>query len=157
MNNQNFTIVLHVKQTPEQVFESIANVRAWWTESLVGNSQKLNDEFAVRFGDVHYSKQKLIEVILNRKIVWLVTDSKLNFLSDKSEWTNSRIEFEITTAGDQTQVRFTHVNLVPAIECYDACSNAWSEYINDSLYRLITTGKGQPHKEEATLTPKESL
>ena len=34
--------------------------------------------------------------------------------------------------------------LVPEIECYNDCSNAWSGYIQDSLFNLITTGKGQP-------------
>jgi len=33
---------------------------------------------------------------------------------------------------------------VPTYECYDVCNDAWSNYINNSLHSLITTGKGQP-------------
>jgi hypothetical protein len=148
MENQSFTASYLVDQSPREVFDAFNNVRAWWTENLEGNTHKLNDEFEVRFADIHYSKQKLIEVVPEKKVVWLVTDSQLNFIQDKSEWTNTKIVFEIARQGDQTQVRFTHVGLVPQGECYDACSNAWSGYVNNSLRNLITTGKGQP-------TPKE--
>jgi hypothetical protein len=38
-------------------------------------------------------------------------------------------------------VRFTHKGLVPVKECYGACSAAWGHYINDALFRWISTGK----------------
>jgi hypothetical protein len=150
MDNQNFTISFWVDQTPEEAFNAVINVYQWWTENIEGSSEKQEDEFEVRFGDVHYSKQKLIEIVPGRKVVWLVTDSRLSFVEDKSEWTNTRIIFEIAEQGGKTQLRFTHQGLVPQGECYDACSNAWTGYIQHSLKNLITTGKGQP-------TPKEVI
>jgi len=143
MDNKDFTVSFLVDQKPGEVFDAINNVRGWWTENLEGGTEKLNDEFEVRFGDVHYSRQKLIEVIPDKRVVWLVTDSKLNFVKDKSEWTNTKISFEITKQGKKTQVRFTHLGLVPKIECYGGCSNAWSDYVNNSLKDLIETGRGK--------------
>ncbi|MDQ4140164.1 MAG: SRPBCC domain-containing protein [Bacteroidota bacterium] len=148
MKEQDFQISLLVNATAREAFESINKVTKWWTENLEGSSQKLNDEFIVRFGEVHYSKQKLVEFIPDKKVVWLVTDSKLNFIQDKHEWTNTRIVFEIIPQNNQTQINFTHVGLAPEIECFSACSNAWSRFIRGSLFNLITTGKGQPDQKE---------
>ncbi|MDP9046588.1 MAG: SRPBCC domain-containing protein [Bacteroidota bacterium] len=143
MNNKDFTATLLVDLTPKNAFSAINDVRAWWTENLEGGSKKLDDEFTVRFGDVHMSKQKLVEVIPNKKVVWLVTDSKLNFVEDQQEWTNTRISFEIAEHGSQTQIEFTHLGLVPDVECYSACSKGWTYYIG-SLYKLLTEAKGTP-------------
>ncbi|WP_232373185.1 SRPBCC family protein [Pinibacter aurantiacus] len=149
MNNKNFSVSIEVNQSPNEVFNAVNAVTKWWTENLKGSSSKLNDEFTVQFEDVHYSKQKLIEVVPDKKVVWLVTESKLSFVHDKQEWTNTQIIFEISKHGDKTQLLFTHVGLMPGAECYKDCSNAWGMYINGSLYNLITTGKGQPEKKEA--------
>ncbi len=147
MKTQDYTTNIKVNATPQAAFKSINSVTNWSTENLEGSSQKLNDEFTVRFGEVHVSTQKLVEFIPNKKVVWLVTDSNLNFIKDRQEWTNTKISFEIFEKDNKTQIRFTHLGLAPK-ECFDACSNAWSEYVHQSLLRLINTGKGQP-------TPKE--
>jgi len=149
MKEQDYTVNITVNATAQDAFESINNVSKWWTENLEGSSQNLSDEFTVRFGDVHVSKQKIVEVIPGKKVVWLVTDSKLNFIEDKHEWTGTKISFDITENENKTQIRFTHLGLVPECECFDACSNAWNPYIQQSLWSLISTGNGQP-------TPKES-
>lgn len=144
MDNKDFTTSFLVDQSPNVAFEAINNVTAWWTENLEGDTHHLNDEFEVRFGDVHYSKQKLTEVIPGEKVVWLITDSKLTFVKDQTEWTGTEIVFDIVKKDTKTQVTFTQYGLVPTFECYGGCSNAWTDYIQNSLYSLITTGKGTP-------------
>lgn len=152
MRTDNFQASITVDATPNEAFNCINNVTGWWTENLEGKSRKQGDEFSVQFADIHYSKQRLTEVIPDRKVVWLITESRLNFLKNKEEWTNTRIEFEIIGENNKTKVHFTQIGLVPEIECYDACSNAWSQYIQ-SLYKLITTGKGEPEKKEVRIYP----
>ncbi|MBC7872044.1 MAG: SRPBCC domain-containing protein [Chitinophagaceae bacterium] len=148
MNNQSYTTTFTVDQTPEEVFAAINNVRGWWTGEIEGSTDKLDDEFTYRHPDVHYSKQKITELALGKKVVWLVVDAHLNFTKDKSEWKGTEITFEVSKNGDKTEIRFTHVGLVPEYECFDSCSNAWGFYINGSLRNLITTGQEQPNANQ---------
>jgi Activator of Hsp90 ATPase homolog 1-like protein len=148
MKQQDYHVSITANATPHQAFDAVNSVTKWWTENLEGASHKLDDEFSVQFGDVHYSRQKLIEVIPDKKVVWLVTDSRLNFLNDKKEWNDMKIVFDIVPKGDKTEVHFTQIGLTPAIECYTACSNAWGEYVKKSLLPLINTGKGNPTRKE---------
>ena len=144
MKTEGYTISFLVDQTPEEVFDAINNVRGWWSGEIQGDSEKLGAEFTYRVQDVHRSKQKVTEFIRGEKVAWHVLDAYLGFMKDKSEWKGTDIVFEIAEKGDKTEVRFRHVGLVPAYECYDNCSNAWGLLINGNLRKRITTGEAQP-------------
>jgi hypothetical protein len=81
-----------------------------------------------------------------------VLENFFNFTEDKTEWTNTKINFEISRQGAKTQLHFTHDGLVPEYECYSACSAGWTQYIKQSLVSLITTGKGLPNARETART-----
>lgn len=144
MIEQNYTTSFTVDQSPEEVFAAVNNVRGWWSEEIEGSADALGAEFAAHFGDIHHSTQKITAFEPGKKVVWHVTDSRLNFIEDKAEWTGTDVVFEISRKNDRTELRFTHVGLIPAIECYNTCSDAWGSYINNSLFVLITTGQGKP-------------
>jgi hypothetical protein len=139
-----FTTTISVDQTPEEAFAAINNVRGWWAGAIEGSTDKLGDEFTYRYEDVHYSKQKLTELIPGKKVVWLVTESQLNFAQDKAEWTGTQITFEISRKGNKTEVRFTHLGLIPEFECFNECSSAWGSLIKVSLRSLIAGGDAEP-------------
>jgi hypothetical protein len=157
MTNQNYTTTFSVDQTPEEVFRAINHVRGWWSEEIEGGTDKLGDEFNYHYKDVHRCKMKITEVIPGKKVVWHVLDNYFNFIEDQSEWKGTEISFEISRKGNKTEVRFTHLGLVPKYECFDVCSNAWGSYINGSLRSLITTGEGKPNLKEKGDGEKASL
>jgi hypothetical protein len=124
---------LIVDQTSEEAFNAITNVRGWWSEEIEGDTAKLNDEFTYHYEDVHYCQIRLIEVIPNQKVVWFVKYNYFKFTKDKSEWTGTKMSFEIAEKGGKTEIIVTHHGLVPEFECYDICSTAWTQYIQESL------------------------
>jgi hypothetical protein len=143
---KDFTMSFVVDQSPKEVFNAVLNVRGWWqgfySEDIKGKTDKLNDEFVFRAGEgAHHTTQKLIEVIPDKKVVWLVTMSNLTFIEKKDEWDGTKIIFDISQKGNKTQLQFTHQGLTPEIECYEACSSAWSMYLREKLLTLIKSSQ----------------
>jgi Activator of Hsp90 ATPase homolog 1-like protein len=169
MTTSDFTATIAVDQTPKEAFKAINNARGWWSEEIEGKTDKLNEVFNYHFEDIHRCRIKVIEMDPDKKVVWHVLDNyfKPGIFDDpahsapagdgfdKTEWVNTKIEFEISKKNNKTQIRFTHRGLVPEYECFDVCSNGWTHYIHESLLRLITTGKGQPNSAENPMTTDE--
>jgi hypothetical protein len=164
MNTSDFTTTILVDQTPEEAFNAINNVRGWWSEEIEGNTEKLGDEFKYHFEDIHRARIKLIEVVPNNKVVWHVMENYFKpgifgnnkgVTHDKSEWTDTKIYFQISKKDNKTQIRVTHLGLVPDYECFDVCSNSWTYYMRESLLDLITTGKGKPNSTGNPMTTDE--
>jgi hypothetical protein len=140
MAQENFTTTFVVKETPEKVFTSIIKPQIWWSGEFEGDSRQLNDIFTYRYKDLHYSKQRVTELVPSKRVAWQVLESEISFLQDKDEWTGTTITFDISSKGDGTEVTFTHIGLAPDVECYDTCTNAWTSLVQGSLKRLIETG-----------------
>ena len=143
MGKTDFKAILQVSQTPEEIIKAINNIRGWWTTVFEGSSEKLNDIFTVRFGET-FITAKIVELTPEKTIVWQVIDCYKHWLKDKKEWMDTKMCWEITTLRDGTQITFTHVGLVPGIECYGGCEKAWNFYLKESLFKFITDGKGTP-------------
>ena len=144
MEGENFTTTIEIAKSPRQVFKVITDdVPKWWGgKDLAGRSANLNDEFVVHHKNAHYSKQKLVEVIPEKKVVWQVTESTLHWLKrDKQEWTNTKMVFEISARAGITILHFTHEGLTPGKECYQQCQQGWTMVITDWLFNYISEGK----------------
>ena len=90
MEHKSYATTIEVAKSPNDVFNHLINdVSKFWPEEFEGESAKLNDEFVFRSGDSHYSKNKVIELVPNKKVVWLVTESIRT--TDGFEWTGTKM------------------------------------------------------------------
>jgi hypothetical protein len=144
MKKKGFTTSFTVDQSPKEVFKAVNNVCGWWSGEVVGDTGKLGAEFTYRYKNMHYTKQQVTEFVPGKKVVWHVSDAELTFVKERAEWIGTDIVFEIAKKDGQTELRFTHVGLVPAFECYGGCSGAWGALVDGNLRNLIATGKNQP-------------
>jgi hypothetical protein len=142
VSSQDYTTTITVDQSPEEVFAAIINVRAWWEGRIEGSTDKVDGVFTYQYGDFHRSKQKVTELTRGKKVVWDVIEGGPRFVKDKSEWKGTRVVFDISRKGNKTEVRFTHHGLIPRLECYDSCTDAWGPIVRDNLRSFIMAGKG---------------
>ena len=149
MTGKDYTTTFVVGQSPAQVFDAIVNVRGWWSEDIQGPTDRAGATFRYRFQNLHRCEVRVDELIRGKKVAWTFVDSYFSFTKEAAEWKNTRIVLEVARKGDETEITFTHVGLVPRFECYQACTDGWRTYINDSLKDLITTGRGRPNTGEA--------
>lgn len=143
MKAYDFTTTISVKQSAQEVFAAICNVRAWWSQHIEGSTNERHDKFRVDFR-THWWAFEIEEMIPYERITWRVTDSYMPWNKHKTEWTGTKISFEISGRDDNTGMQFTHTGLHPSSDCYNGCSKGWIGYIHLSLAALIRTGKGTP-------------
>lgn len=146
--SESFTARITVNKSALGAFNAIKDFRGWWSEDIEGNTDQLNETFFYHYKDIHLCRIKLIEEVPGKKLVYQVIDNEFNFITDQSEWVNTKLIFEIETTGATTNVTFTHEGLVPEYECYQVCNDAWTGYITTSLKNFIETGKGSPNPKD---------
>jgi hypothetical protein len=139
---KSYSFAIETQRSAKEAFELLLEIEKWWSgiydETIIGKNQKVNDEFTFSArGGIHFSRQKLIELIPYKKIVWEVIESNLSFLENPGEWLQTKLQFEvIEETKNMTKIIFTHEGLIPQIECYNDCSNAWTQYLNNLQSKL---------------------
>ena len=157
MQNQDFTTTILVEKSAREVFNAINDPLKWWSEEITGITDKAGEVFDYHFEDVHTCKIKVLELVPEKRVVWHILENDFNFTKDKTEWVDTTVLYEISTEGDKTKLVFTHIGLVPDYECYDACIQGWTHYIQGSLKNYLVTGEGSPNKTGAPQTETEKV
>lgn len=134
------------------VYDAIATrdgIRGWWTRHTTFDDQ-VGSVAEMRFPEAGFHARFRVTALQpSSRIAWECIDSEHpaeSGFSDLKEWDGTSVIFEIEPLGEKrSRLRFTHVGLVPRLECNDQCRSVWGFYINTSLRALVETGEGEPY------------
>jgi hypothetical protein len=142
MEKQDFNCSIMVRLSAEEVLKKLSQVPDWWGVTFTGSAENQNDEFVIKMGGDSFFNFTVTELVPGKKAVWLVTDCYMPWYEDKTEWTDTRLIFELDENNDVTTLKFTHEGLTPDVACYKDCKPGWTHWITTSLFSYLTTGKG---------------
>jgi hypothetical protein len=144
MTNEDFTCSITVTISPKEAFEMISRVSDWWVTDVEGKAEQLNDEFTVHFGTT-WVAFKVTQFVSEQTVVWSVSDCNLPWNKDVKEWKGSKIVWRVSSHAESTTIEFSHIGLA-RLDCGSQCMNSWGGYVKQSLYKLITEGRGLPNR-----------
>lgn len=145
MENKNYHRTITVNASAEEAMQKISQLNLWWRKDFSGTAAKLNATFTVPFGEPSFVDFVVSELVPNKKAAWKVTDCYLPWFNDKKEWNNTEVVFELSEENGKTRIDFTHIGLVPEIECYTVCEKGWDGHVTESLVKFINEGKTIQH------------
>ena len=144
MKDNSYRASITVNTSADETMRRISQVNHWWKKDFSGKAEKQGDKFTVPFGELNgetsFVDFVVSELVPGRKAVWKVTNCYLPWFSDKTEWNNTEVVFELSEANGKTKLDFTHIGLVPEVECYTACEQGWNGHIGRDLAGFINNG-----------------
>jgi len=142
MKKNSFTTNIRIHNGANEAIQKITNIPGWWGISFEGNADKENAKFSIKMGGDSFFHLNVEKLLPGKKIVWTVLDCNMPWYSDKHEWTNTKLIFELAEKDGLTDIIFTHEGLTPEIECYKDCASGWTHWIQTSLFSYLTNGTG---------------
>lgn len=144
METKDYNVALTVNATPGDAFKKIAKIESWWRKDFKGDAENMDSAFTVPFGDPAFVNFKVAASEPGKKLVWVVTDCFLPWFKDQKEWNGTKVVWEIAGTDNTTQIKMTHVGLVPEVECYQVCETGWNGHINGGLLHFINENQVLP-------------
>lgn len=133
-----YTVDIEFSEPPAEVFNQIIDLSKWWPEEYVGESIRLDTEFVFKTGEGHYSKNRVIEFIPDKKLAWMTTESLRK--SDDFDWSGTKFILELTPKDEKTLVHFIYDGVVLENE-RDILIKVCDMTIKDRLFHYISEGK----------------
>lgn len=144
---ENYQKTGSIEASKKRVFKALTErIDEWWGEVDVQPSAT-GVEFKVSFGEAFW-RFKVVDFEPDTRVSWECIESNqvhADLMGIKEEWLGTQLHWELSlnTLG-QTNLSFIYEGLVPAFNCYDVCSDAWSFFIGSSLKNLLEKGQGKP-------------
>ena len=99
MTDQSYHSRISVDIPQSEAFDKISRVPEWWGTDFEGQSRKVGDIFTVRFANGDMYQIEITELEPNKNVVWQVIDSNQTWHPDATEWTGTKIVWEIRHVG----------------------------------------------------------
>ena len=136
----NYSVEIELAKSPNEVFNHLINLKKWWPEDFEGEDIKLNSEFVFTTGDSHYSKNKVVEFVPDKKLVWLAIEGLRK--TDNYDWSGTKMIFELIPKGNNTILKFTYDGIVLENES-DRLVQICDMTVKEMFYNFIVNGKGK--------------
>src|SRR3981081_2361029 len=95
MEKNDFNSSISAKISANEAIKKISNVPEWWGITFTGSAEKQNDKFTVKMGGDSFFNFTVTELTPGKRVVWLVADCNMPWYSDKTEWANTRLIFDL--------------------------------------------------------------
>lgn len=143
MQNHNYknvcySVEIELAKSPDDVFSHVINLSKWWPEDFIGDGIKTDSDFVLKTGDGHYSKNKVLEFLPDKKLVWITTESIRT--ADNYDWTGTKFIFELTSQDSNTMLKFTYDGVVFENEM-EGLTQICEMCIKGMFYDFIINGK----------------
>ena len=132
-----------IKTPAEKVYKALTTLEglgSWWTEEVSGETKtggRIEFLFRSKTGElIGKMVMEVKELNDQKKVRW-------SCIEGPSEWIDTDITFDLSTADGQTIVLFGHRNWKEAVEMTAHCSMKWAVFLL-SLREYAETGKGRP-------------
>ena len=127
--------------TVSALFLSAAGVSRWWgpTEGDATPGGTL----VTSFGEHGVNAMRVLQAGPTRVLWQSITAEGTIPTGHTEEWLGTTMEFDFEADGSGTRLRFRHAGLTPQLDCWDACSSAWTYFIA-SIQTCGWTGTGTP-------------
>lgn len=145
---ESFKTTLVLQAEEKKVYDGLTkSISKWWSEMYEGAAEQPGQTFTIRFGPQVFKTIVVEELIDRKKVVWRVVDALIDLpgLTQKTEWVNTCIVWDIFETTSGTKLDLTHIGLNPAVECYNICVGGWQSFLH-SFEKFVTTGLGTPFR-----------
>ncbi len=131
---------IEISQPSDAIFSAIWNeLEAWW-----GSQNALIDRngviFKVSWGKPWY-QFKVISYLKNKEVIWECIDANqiIEGLDGvQKDWVGTKIHWTINEiSASKSRLDFEHEGLIPSFICFEFCSRAWSNFIEESLVTYL--------------------